>query len=253
MIYKEVDYSVMEGRDANILLSSLVIDMLFSSIIYIFYNSNIVSMLSMAIFFKPIKRYYTQHIIRRRKEILELQFFEYLSILKSNLQVGENFLESNKKAKESLKQNFEKNNFMRNEIEILLLKNNNGISIKDAFASFAKRSDLKSIQSFSKLYTIAATRTNRIEELVQETIDMMQEAFDKDKEINTLILEKKIELYILTVLPVFLILFFRLFSPVYYQTLYSSIFGRIVITISLALFALAQILARKIIGRICDY
>lgn len=67
-----------------------------------------------------------------------------------------------------------------------------------------------------------------------------------EKEIKTLVAQKKLEGKIITVMPLCVIIFLNIISPDYLQVLYSTFAGRIVMTLALAGMATAYLMTERL-------
>ena len=68
------------------------------------------------------------------------------------------------------------------------------------------------------------------------------------KEIQTLIAAKKLEGRIMDIIPCFIILYIDLSSPGFFDVLYYTLFGRVIMTACLAVYLGAILLSEKIMS-----
>lgn len=103
-----------------------------------------------------------------------------------------------------------------------------------------------------KRYSIALAEKRKAFLLIQfmevlaSTCEILNDKMSIEKEIKTLVAQKKLEGKIITVMPLCVIIFLNIISPDYLQVLYSTFAGRIVMTLALAGMATAYLMTERL-------
>ena len=111
---------------------------------------------------------------------------------------------------------------------------------------FAERTDLAEIQEFADIFAIARRSGGNLTEIIYETAATISEKIDVEKEIQVLTSAKRLEQNIMSVVPFAIILYVSVTSEGYFDVLYTTAVGRIVMTGCFAVYATAYMLGVKI-------
>ncbi len=122
----------------------------------------------------------------------------------------------------------------------------NQLSIETLLGQLAKRSKLGEIQDFADTFAIAKKSGGNLTEIIYETAEMISEKIEVEKEIQVLLSAKRLEQNIMSVVPFAIICYVSAASGGYFEPLYTTSAGRIVMTVCLVVYAAAYILGRKI-------
>ena len=122
----------------------------------------------------------------------------------------------------------------------------NQISVEALMEQFAKRTKLEEIQEFADIFAIAKRSGGNITEIIDETAIVISEKIDVEKEIQVLLSAKRLEQNIMSVIPFVIICYVSAASSGYFDVLYTTSAGRIVMTGCLAVYITAYVLGRKI-------
>ena len=130
---------------------------------------------------------------------------------------------------------FEKYNESHSDISALLI-------------DLGKRSGLKDILQFAYSYAICEEIGGDIEAVCLKNASMLLDKMDFQTEIKALISEKKLDAAVLAVMPLFILYFLNVSSDDYIQIMYTSTSGKILMTVSLLLFAAAVFWGVRIVN-----
>lgn len=123
----------------------------------------------------------------------------------------------------------------------------NGISIETLMRQFAKRTEIAEIQEFADVFALAKRSGGNLTEIIHETAMMIGEKIDVEKEIQVLIAAKRLEQNIMSVIPFAIVLYVGVTSKGYFDVLYTTSAGRVIMTVCLGVYGAAYIIGKKII------
>ncbi len=215
---------------------------------YLFYG-NIIGM----IFFSPSIFFYIKYIrkkkIEKNKEKFKMEFCTAIESLCAPLRAGFSIENSFKKIENEMIMMYGKKSLIVKEIEIINNQVEMNMSIEEALFSFAKRTKIKEIEDFSEVLAISKRADGNMIKVIDFTSKIIREEHETKREITTLISEKKYEASIMKLMPIIILVYMKLCMSEYVDVLYGSVFGVLVMTVLLILYAGFVIIIDKI-GRV---
>ena len=220
---KEKFRSFLEGMAINGVIAIL------------FYNSfsaMIPGMTIVLIYLKEKKKVLAQ----KRMEQLRVELKEFLNALIAALQTGRSMENAFVEAYKDHAGVMERDTVFLWEIRRICAGMEMGEPLEKMLAEFAARSHMEELQYFSQVFSIGKRSGGNIVSIMKNTIRMLQERMEAEKEIATAIAEKRMEFQIMTVIPMAIILYLRAGAGGLLDALYGNITGVIVMTICLCIY-----------------
>lgn len=122
----------------------------------------------------------------------------------------------------------------------------NGGTIETLMRQFAKRAQLTEIQEFADIFALAKRSGGNLAEIIYETAGAIGEKIEVEKEIQVLISAKRLEQNIMSAVPFAIVLYVGATSKGYFDVLYTTSAGRVIMTACLGIYAAAYMLGKKI-------
>ncbi len=186
-------------------------------------------------------------LIKKRQQLLLLQFREALSVLSSFLSAGyssENALQS---SLPELIHLFGEDALIVREYRLILKGIEMNRPVEELFADFGRRSGLDDIMNFAEIYIAARRSGGELVRIVSHASDVIRDKLSVKEEILTVNASRRYEQKIMNLLPFFIILYMNFTSPDFFFVLYTTLAGRLVMTGCLAVYVLAVLLAERIL------
>lgn len=161
--------------------------------------------LGLCLGFVAINIYKKYLIINRQKKLL-IQFKDFLESLSSSYSAGKNTQNAFKDAHKDMIELHGEKSHMANELEIIELGIENGFNIEELLNNLAYRSSVDDIKSFADIFESGNRTGSNMKTIISQTKDIINEKIDIEMEINTIIVQKKTELYIMLSMPFIIIL-----------------------------------------------
>lgn len=183
---------------------------------------------------------------KEKKERLRNEFKEAILSVAANLRAGyavENAFRETLREMETL---YGKEAGIYLELYKIVQGLANGISIESLMSGFAKRAGIAEIREFADIFAIAKRSGGNLTEIIDKTAAVIGEKIDVEKEIQVLIAAKRLEQNIMSVIPYAIVFYVSVTSAGYFDALYTTILGRIVMTVCFGLYMTAYVLGRKI-------
>lgn len=184
----------------------------------------------------------------KRLRQLEIQFKEAIQIISASLAAGlsvENAVASSGKELELM---YGRNGMMCRELAYMVQQMNMNRPIEELMDDFAKRSGLEEVDHFARIFRIAKRSGGRLVPIIQHTVQVMDDRYQVKEEIRTLTASRQYEQKVMNAMPLLMILYIDGTSPGFFEVMYTTAMGRIIMTACLAVYILACWLA----GRILD-
>lgn len=181
-----------------------------------------------------------------RKERLRSEFKDAILSVAANLRAGYAVENAFRETMQEMKVLHGREAPIYQELYKIIQGLANQISIETLMQQFAKRTRLEEIQEFADIFAIAKRSGGNLTEIIYETAAVISEKIDVEKEIQVLLAAKRLEQNIMSVIPFVIILYVSAASAGYFDVLYETIIGRIVMSICLAIYAAAYVVGVRI-------
>lgn len=176
------------------------------AVLYIFYESIIVSLIVggiCGVAFIPIQ---TKNTIKKRRQKLSLQFRELLDALSTSIGAGKNVQDAFQGAVEDLAIQFTRDSDIVRELEIICAGMYNNIPIEALLTNFAMRSDIEDINNFANVFATCYRKGGNINEVIKNTAEIIGDKIEIKMELETMVAGQKNEMNIMLVMPVLFII-----------------------------------------------
>lgn len=202
LIGEATDYSIYVPSVKEKLLWFVIASVISGAVLYIFYESILISLIAGAvcgIVFIPIR---TKHMIQKRRQKLSLQFRELLDALSTSIGAGKNVQDSFQEAVEDLANQFTYDSDIVRELEIICVGMYNNIAVEDLLMNFAQRSGVDDIENFANVFATCYRKGGNINEVIKNTAEIIGDKIEIKMELQTMVSGQKNEMNIMLVMPV---------------------------------------------------
>jgi tight adherence protein B len=183
--------------------------------------------------------------IQKRTVKLRIQFFDLLEAMSVAMRAGKPMLLSLQSAREDLLLMYPQSSDIITELDNIIAKFNNAVSLSESFSNLAERSGLEDIKSFASIYATIEGKSSRADEIVRETQQIIADKMEIEMEIDTLMTAAKSEVNIMLFMPLVILGVIGYAGAGFMDAIYTTGAGRIVSTVGLIVFILSFIMARK--------
>lgn len=241
MTYKNYELSIWE-----ICFTGLISVGTTGVIAFLFYRSWW-GMIILPLVFLFLKKAEEKRRLKNRKEQLHKEFMEGLKALNSALQAGYSIENAWKETEREIEALYGKDSYVHQELmEINRLVRNN-VPIEQLIMDFALRTGIDDIIQFAQVMEYGKRSGANWNKIIERTIYRIQERYETKREVEVILAGKKMEIGIMCVIPLFLLLFLQITASDYMQVLYHNLFGVLCMSIALAGYIGAIVLAGKTI------
>ncbi|MBR4768587.1 MAG: type II secretion system F family protein [Lachnospiraceae bacterium] len=213
----------------------------------IFYDSTWVGLFLAGALVIPAWKVVRKAFAERRKARLKRQFLAAVILLGDYLKTGYSVENALSQSVKELNDLYGEKSEIVSEWKEMILQLNLNRTPEETFRAFGEKSGIREIRDFADLFGIVKRSGGQLSEVVRETGAILEEQFSVEEEIRTATAARKLEQKIMDVMPAAIILYIRFSSPELLTPLYSTLFGRILMTVCLALYGFAVFWAERII------
>lgn len=230
---KEVILYVLEGIALVLLLG------------YFFYRSWSWTLLlsPMLILFLKKKK---QELCKKRKQELGIQFKDALNSVNHSLQAGYSMENAFIEAYKDMAYYYGAESVIAKELLYIKAGIQNSQSIEELVRDLGERSGVEDIMDFANVLMIGKKSGGNLNEIIQTSVSVIEEKVETKQEIQVLISARKMEAGIMSVIPFLIILYIELTSKGYFDTLYQTLGGNILMTVCLVIYLAANSISQKI-------
>lgn len=240
------DYRVYEFHRKEKILCFLEGMLLNGVIAILFYNSfyaMLPGILLMMLYTREKKRMLAQ----KRMEQMRMELKEFLNALIAALQTGRSMENAFVEAYKDTARYMDRETIFLLEIKRICAGLEMGEPLERMLAEFSTRSHMEELQYFSQVFSIGKRSGGNIISIMKNTIRMLQERMEAEKEIATTIAEKQFEFQVMTVIPMAIILYLRIGAGGLLDSLYGNVTGILVMTACLAIYGGCYLYGKRLL------
>lgn len=186
-------------------------------------------------------------LIKKRKDKLLNQFKDFLRTLQSFLDASYSIENCFYLSIKEVKMLHGADSMMAIELEDMCKKIKMNKPIEIVFREFANKTKIDDIIDFSEVFIIAKKNGGNLNKIIKNTISVINDKIEVQNDINLSTAEKQFEQNIMNLLPFFIIIYMNFTSSDFLNSLYNTIFGRLIMTILLCVYFIAVSLSKKIL------
>lgn len=119
--------------------------------------------------------------------------------------------------------------------------------VEGLLRDFGERSGISDIDTFAQVFAAARRRGGELVTIISQTAEVIRDKIQVEEEIHTLTASRAFEQRIMNGVPFGIILYIHVTSPGFFQVMYETAAGRVVMTICLMVYGGAILLANRIL------
>lgn len=194
-----------------------------------------------------VNGYYRKYQQEKRQWEVLIDLREMLLLLSSYMQAGVAIENAFLDGEQELNHLTEKEGEVQRALHRMNEKVKMSVPVEQAFLEFAKEIDLEEAKEFSEVLLYAKRFGGNYIRNVQQAATKIQEKIEVNQEIETLVAEKKLELKVMMIMPMFILSYVKITSYDFISEMYHTMVGIGVMTGCLCLYVGMIWLGNKII------
>jgi len=183
----------------------------------------------------------------KKKQLCLYHFKDFVSSLNTSLKAGYSVENGIYAAANDMEMLYGNNDIMTTEIRNIAGKLRIRIRVEELFAELGERSDIDDIRLFARLLAISKRTGGNITAMLSGTVNIICGKIETRQEIDAQISEKSFEQTIMSLMPAGIIIYLSFSFPELIGALYGNVFGRIMMTAALGIYAAGYFWGKKIV------
>ncbi len=183
----------------------------------------------------------------RRQRQLELQFRDAIQVISTSLSAGLSVENAIVSAGKELELMYGSDGMMCRELAHMVRQMGMNRPVEELMNSFAERTGLEEIENFARIFQIAKRSGGQLVPVIAHTVQVMDDRFAVKEEIRTLTTSRQFEQKVMNAVPFLMIVYIDSTSPGFFDIMYTTLPGRMIMTACLAVYLLACWLAKRIL------
>lgn len=211
-----------------------------------FYRSVLITIMALPLVYFYIG--YKSKVVKRKRQMeLRFQFKEILVSLSGSLRAGYSLENAFLEAEKDINTFYGKNALIASQLSILRTGLNNNKTITSLIMDMSKRCEIQEIKEFADVLTIGKQTGGNLVEIIESYVRVVEDKFQVQQEIETIISSRRYEQRIMECIPFIIIFYIEITSKGFFDVLYKSILGKVIMTACLAVYVIAFVIAERIV------
>ena len=182
----------------------------------------------------------------RRLQKLNMEFKEGITILSSFLSAGYSVENAFAASVRELTAMYGADSLITREFAHMEGQMRINRAAEQVLMDFADRCGLDDVKNFAEVFSVAKRSGGTLVSIISHTASVIGDRIRIQDEIRTMNASKQFEQKIMNLIPFFIVIYIDATSPGFFDVMYHTGAGRILMTVCLAVYAAALILSKKI-------
>lgn len=242
-----VDYENYVLAPQEVLLYSAQGSAVCALVAYTFYRSWLVFFILLPLgLFYPLL--YRRVLKEKRIFRLNQEFKEGILILAANLSAGYSIENALANSSQELDMLYGKEGMINGEFLGMSRQIQMNRTVEQVFFEFAQRSGLEDVRNFAQVFKAAKRSGGDLVGIINHTAGVIRDKNQVAEEIANMTAAKKLEQRVMNLIPFFLIFYIDQASPGFFEMMYETAAGRILMTVCLGVYGIAFWLSKRILA-----
>lgn len=183
----------------------------------------------------------------KRSRKLSLEFKDGILILASFLSAGYSIENTLSLSARELTLLHGGESMIVKEFESLAAKVHRNQTVEAAFMDLGERSGLDDVNNFAQVFSTAKRSGGDLVEIMSHTAGIIRDKVQVQEEIYTMTAAKVFEQRIMSMIPFFIVFYIDFTSPGFFDSMYETMAGRLIMTVCLLIYGVAFVMAKLIL------
>lgn len=192
--------------------------------------------------------YEKKRMKERRLQILAVQFKESMVVLAGALSAGYSVENALIASCGELGLLYGTESLIVQEYSYIIQQMRTNRSVERLFQEFAERSGLEDIQSFAEVFIVAKRSGGDLSGIMRHTAEVLRDKMQVREEIRTMTASRQFEQKIMNLIPFFIVFYVELSSPGFFNQMYQTWMGRVLMSVCLVAYLISYFLSAKILN-----
>jgi len=186
-------------------------------------------------------------LIRNKKEQAREQFKELLLLVSAGQKAGFSAENAFISSYADMKALYGRDSSVCRMINMLKSGRENNIPLPTLWRQIGNKLDIAEIREFAQIYEISHESSGNMASVMEKTASIIIHKIETEKELSVLLSARRLEQKIMNVMPFLIMLYIDITSPGYFDGLYRSLLGMVVMSACLCIYLGAYALSEKMV------
>lgn len=244
MLKPDKQYSLSKLDTLKFFAAGILITILLA---WIFYRSiaAVFLLMPIAVFYVIKKK---KELTARRKQQFNIMFKDMIIAMSAALSSGYSLENSVIESYKEMKLLYGEKSSICVELDRISRKVKLNIPIENLFLELAEKSDIEDVKLFAQIISVAKRTGGNMIGIIRNTADTISRKVETKQEIEILISAKRLEQKIMSVVPIFIISYINITSPEFFDVMYETLMGRLIMTVCMVLYLASCYLSERIVN-----
>lgn len=187
-------------------------------------------------------------LFQKKKEAAREEFKELLLVTATGQKAGYSAENAFLSSYQDMKGLFGEDSSVCRILQFLKSGRENNTSFSILWRQIGNLIDLEEITEFAQVYEISQKSSGNMAAVMEKTADIIVQKIETEKEITVLLSARRLEQRIMNIMPFAIIGYINITSPSYFQDLYHSVAGILIMSFCLLVYIGAYVLSVHIIS-----
>ncbi len=189
-----------------------------------------------------------RRLIERRRRDLAVQFKESMMVLASSLSAGYSVENALAAAVDELAALYGNDGLITREMAFMVQQIHMNRPVEKLLAEFADRSGMEDVRNFADVFSVAKRSSGDLGSIMRHTAEVIRDRMQVQEEIVTLTASRQFEQKIMNMIPFFIVFYVERASPGFFDQMYGTGPGRIMMSGCLVAYLVSYVMAKKILA-----
>lgn len=189
-----------------------------------------------------------KRLMEKRFRRLSVQFKEAMMILAASLNAGYSIENALAAAVEELTMLYGKDGLLTQEFTAMVQQIRMNRPVEKVLEDFADRSGMEDVRNFAEVFSAAKRSSGDVGSIMRHTAEVIRDKMQVKEEIITLTASRQFEQKIMNLIPFFLVFYVESSSPGFFDQMYGTALGQMLMSGCLAAYLAAYGMAKKILA-----
>lgn len=228
------------------LICALMGSLMSGVLLYLFYESVIVVLIGIVPGVWLFSKYRKIILIEKRREVLTMQFKDAMESLVAALGAGYSMEHGIGEARRDLSYMYQDSDLIMRELSQMEKRIQLRVSVEELLTELGERSGVEEIQNFAEIFVTARRSGGHLLQIMKQTADNISEKIQIQRQIQTMITGKQLEMRCMTAIPLAIIMYLKVSTPGFLDPMYHNPMGALIMSMALILYGLSYLLANRI-------
>ena len=187
--------------------------------------------------------------ISRRKWNLKTQFADALLGISTALSSGNSMENAFRKAYMEMCTMHGTQSDIARELYTIVKGMDNNLTVESQLSEFASRSNIEEIEDFADIFSVGKRSGGNMKEIMRVCCNTISESVELQREFRVMLSSRQFEMQIMSVVPFGIILYIGSASSGYFDSLYHSFQGVLIMSGCLLMYVIAYLWGMKVIEK----